>query len=81
MYVKIRGNPKYLFALMDDETRFRISQMVADHKGTSDVPPLLADGKEIAKKSLTHSSLMEQLTFTKRISRSFGLSKGLGRNT
>ncbi len=25
MYVKIKGNMKYLFAMMDDETRFRIS--------------------------------------------------------
>ena len=37
LYVKIRGNMKYLFALMDDETRIRIAQQVSDHKGTSDV--------------------------------------------
>jgi len=50
MYVKFRGNMKYLFAMMDDETRFRISQMVADHKGTSDVRPMFKESKEIAQK-------------------------------
>lgn len=25
LYVELRGNPKYLYALMDDQTRFRSS--------------------------------------------------------
>jgi len=50
MYVKFSGNMKYLFAMMDDETRFRISQMVADHKGTSDVRPMFRESKEVAEK-------------------------------
>jgi hypothetical protein len=29
MYVKIKGDMKYLFALMDDETRYWIAQEVA----------------------------------------------------
>ncbi|MDA4124267.1 MAG: DDE-type integrase/transposase/recombinase [Thaumarchaeota archaeon] len=32
MYVKVKGDPKYLFSMMDDETRFWISQEVADTK-------------------------------------------------
>jgi len=32
LYVKIKGDMKYLFALMDDETRFWIAQEVADSK-------------------------------------------------
>jgi transposase-like protein len=32
LWVKIKGNMKYLFALMDDETRFWIAQEVADSK-------------------------------------------------
>ena len=32
VYVKIRGDMKYLFALMDDETRYWIAQEVADSK-------------------------------------------------
>jgi transposase-like protein len=40
MYVKIRGNMKYLFAMMDDQTRFRIAQQVSTCKGTSDVRPM-----------------------------------------
>ena len=50
MFVKFSGNMKYLFAMMDDETRFRISQMVADHKGTDDVTPMFKESKEVAQK-------------------------------
>lgn len=32
LYVKIKGNMKYLFAMMDDETRFWIAQEVAETK-------------------------------------------------
>src|SRR5438445_2294426 len=32
MYVKIRGNMKYVYALMDDETRFWIAKQVSDTK-------------------------------------------------
>jgi transposase-like protein len=32
LYIKIKGNMKYLFALMDDETRFWIAQEVAESK-------------------------------------------------
>ena len=32
MYVKFKGNMRYLFSLMDDETRFWIAQEVADSK-------------------------------------------------
>jgi transposase-like protein len=36
LYLKVRGNMKYLFAMMDDETRFWIAQEVADSsKGVS----------------------------------------------
>jgi transposase-like protein len=49
LYLKVRGNPKYLYALMDDQTRFWIAQ-VADTKYTSNVRPLLQKGKELAGK-------------------------------
>jgi putative transposase len=50
LYVKVRGNPKYLFALMDDQTRFWIAQQVADTKYTSNIQPLFRRAKEIAGK-------------------------------
>jgi len=50
LYLKIKGNPKYLFALMDDQTRFWIAQQVADTKYTSNIQPLFKDAKEIAGK-------------------------------
>jgi transposase-like protein len=46
LYVKVKGDMKYLFAMMDDETRFWISQQVADTKYTADVRPLFAQAKE-----------------------------------
>jgi putative transposase len=50
LYIKVRGNPKYLFALMDDQTRFWIAQQVADTKYTSNIQPLFRRAKEIAGK-------------------------------
>jgi transposase-like protein len=46
LYVKVKGNMKYVYALMDDETRYWIAQQVADSKNTEDVRPLLKQGKE-----------------------------------
>ena len=41
---------KYMYALMDDETRFSIAQQVADTKFTADVRLLFRKAKEIAGK-------------------------------
>lgn len=49
VYVKIRGDMKYLFALMDSETRFWIAQEVADSKFTHDAQNLFRMGKEATK--------------------------------
>jgi hypothetical protein len=38
---------KYLYALVDDETRFWIAQQVADTKYTADVRPMFKEGKEV----------------------------------
>jgi transposase-like protein len=50
VYTKIKGDMKYLFALMDDETRFWIAQEVADSKFKHDARNLLRMGKEITQK-------------------------------
>ena len=50
MFVKFSGNMKYVFAMMDDETRFRIAQQVSTFKGTSDVRPMFKEAKERAGK-------------------------------
>ncbi len=47
VFVKFSGNMKYLFALMDDETRYWIAQEVADTKFMHDAQGLLHEGKEI----------------------------------
>jgi len=50
MYVKMRGNPKWLFALIDDETRFWIAREVAGSKERHDARHLFQEGAEIADK-------------------------------
>ena len=44
LFFKVRGNTKYLYALMDEETRFWIAQQVADSKYTQDLRPLFQKG-------------------------------------
>ena len=51
LYVKIRGNMKYLFAMMDDQTRFWIAQEVADSKDRHDARGLFHKSAEIAGKN------------------------------
>jgi putative transposase len=50
VFVKFSGNMKYLFALMDDETRYWIAQEVADTKFMHDAKGLFHDGKKIVGK-------------------------------
>ena len=50
LYVKINGNMKYLFAMMDDETRFWIAQEVAETKDRHDARNLLRMSKELMGK-------------------------------
>ncbi len=50
IFIKVKGDMKYLFALMDDETRFLIAQEVADSKYMHNAENLLKMGKENAGK-------------------------------
>ena len=50
IYVKIRGERKYLFAMLDADTRYWIAKQVAAHKGTDDVRPMFRRAKEVAGK-------------------------------
>jgi putative transposase len=45
LYVKIKGDMKYLFAVMDDETRFWIAQEVAESKDKHDASALFSKAK------------------------------------
>jgi transposase-like protein len=58
VFLKIKGNPKYLYALLDDETRFWIAKEVAGDKmsreATQYASDLFRQGKEVTgKKPLT----------------------------
>jgi len=50
LYVKIKGDMKYVFAMMDDETRYWIAQEVADTKYTHDARQLFRLSRAIAGK-------------------------------
>lgn len=50
VYIKIKGDPKYLFVLMDDETRFILAYYIADTKKTSPANKLLHMAKMKAGK-------------------------------
>lgn len=49
VWVKVKGNLKYVFALMDDETRFWIAQEVANTKEQHDARGLFAKGKQVTQ--------------------------------
>ena len=51
IYMKISGKQKYLFALMDDETRYLIAQEVANTKADHDAKSLFRNAKEAMGKS------------------------------
>ena len=50
VWIKVKGNLKYLFALIDDETRYWIAQEVADSKHMHDAAGLLHEGKQLMDK-------------------------------
>jgi transposase-like protein len=50
IYIKVKGDMKYLFAMMDDETRFWIAQEVAESKDKHDTRKLLQISKQLTGK-------------------------------
>jgi len=50
LFFKAKGKMRFLFAVMDDETRFWIAQQITDTKYTADVRPLFAEAKRVAGK-------------------------------
>lgn len=51
LYVKVKGNMKYLFAMMDDETRYWIAQEVSHVKESANASRLFMQAKKVAGKS------------------------------
>jgi transposase-like protein len=49
VWLKVKGDKKYLFALMDDESRFLIAQEVADTKHAHDASSLFRLGKQVTQ--------------------------------
>jgi transposase-like protein len=51
LFLKVKGNMKYLYAMMDDQTRFWIAQQVADTKYSADIRPLFKQARHVAHKN------------------------------
>jgi putative transposase len=49
IYLKVKGDKKYLYAMMDDETRFWIAKQVADTKYNEDIKPMFRDARQLTK--------------------------------
>ena len=49
--LRIRGDRKYLFAMLDAKTRYWIAKQVAIHKGTDDACPTFRKAKEVPARS------------------------------
>jgi putative transposase len=79
IYVKVKGDMKYLFAVMDDETRFWIAQEVAETKEKHDARAIFLEAKRLMHKQpktmitdglpamqlLLNRSIKEQNTYEK----------------
>jgi len=50
IYIKVKGDMKYLFAMLDDQTRFWIAQEVAETKDKHDTRMLMAKAKYLMGK-------------------------------
>lgn len=50
LYLKIKGDTKYWYAIMDDQTRYLIAQQVSDSKFTVDITPMFRKAKAITGK-------------------------------
>jgi len=50
MYLKVKGNPKWLYAMIDDESRYWIAMQVGDKKWHEDVRLMWREAKEVAGK-------------------------------
>ena len=82
VYVKIKGDLKYLFALMDDETRYWIAQEVADSKFSHDARKVFHEAKTIADKR-PETLITDGLPayHSMHSTKSFSLLKSLDHNT
>jgi transposase-like protein len=49
IYVKVRGDLKYVFVMLDDETRYLIAHEVADRKEGHDASALLQKSKQVTQ--------------------------------
>lgn len=51
LFLKVKGNMKYLYAMMDEQRRFWITQEIAETRYAADVRPLFQLAKAIAGKT------------------------------
>jgi putative transposase len=69
--LKVHGDMKYLYAIMDDETRFWIAKEVADTKYHAGVHDLFKQGRKVAGKAPFHIITDGARNFTAGINAEF----------
>ena len=50
IFLMTRSNRRYLFAMLDMNTRYWLAKMVAEHKGNDDVAPMFEAARKLASK-------------------------------
>ena len=50
IFLMIMGNRRYLFSMLDTDTRYWLAKMVAEHKGNDDVAPMFEAARKLAGK-------------------------------
>lgn len=50
LFVRIKGKPNYIYALMDDDSRFWLAKQIAEKKFSADVEPMFRDAMGTAQK-------------------------------
>ncbi len=55
IFTKIRGNKKYYYPIMDNDTRFMITELMAGTKGTEGVKSMFVDQLDSHEHSLVET--------------------------
>lgn len=50
IFLKMRKEPRYLYAMMDDDTRFWLAMQISPYKNTEDIRPLFKEARAAAGK-------------------------------
>ena len=50
LYLRIKSKPQYIYAMMDDDTRYWLAMQISPNKATEDVRPMFQEARDVAGK-------------------------------